>query len=175
MHSAFLLSILSLAFFYGVQAFEFTGPDSAKKLNLSQPITITWDATKGSLREPKARALQLWFLAFTDDKSDRSGWELATNLSLSAGSYEWNPDTIVKSIKDKDVSLSPDVVHTFEARLLDDSGSKLSIVESDKYAVEDIDSIANSGGKGAQAGYYTATVALIVAVVAGVVTNRGIL
>jgi hypothetical protein len=127
------------------------------------------------LHEPKARALQLWFLALSNDNRDQSGWELASNLSLSEGSYEWNPDTIVKSIKDKDISLSPDMVHTFEARLLDTSGNKLSTVESDKYAVEEINSITNSGGKGAHAGYYTATVALIVAVTAGVVTNRGIL
>jgi hypothetical protein len=175
MQSTLLLSIFGLAFYHGVQAFKFTGPDPAEKLNLSQPITITWDVTKGSLREPKARALKLWFLAFTDDKSDRSGWELATNLSLSAGSYEWSPHTIVKYIKDKDVSLSPDMVHTFEARLIDESGSKLSTVESDKYAVEDTDSITDSGSTGAQPGPYTATVALIVAVLAGVVTNRGVL
>jgi hypothetical protein len=173
MHSARILSIL--AFCHGVQSFGFTGPDPADKLNLTQPITITWDATKGASSEPKARALELWFLALTDDKSDQSGWELATNLSLSAGSYEWDPDTIVKSIKNKSVSLSPDEVHTFEARLLDSSGSKLSTVESDKYAIEDIDSVPNSGGKGSQAGSYTATVALIMAVVAGVVSNGGML
>ncbi|KAI6762490.1 hypothetical protein HG530_008470 [Fusarium avenaceum] len=169
MHSALLLSIF--AFYHGVQAFEFTGPDPADKLNLTQPITITWDATKGSLSEPKARSLQLWFLALTDDKSDQSGWELATNLSLSAGSYEWNPETVVKSIKEKDVSLSSEEVHTFEARLLDGSGSKLSTVESDKYAIEDIDSVTNSGVRGSQAGSYTATVALVVAVVAGVLSR----
>jgi hypothetical protein len=173
MHSAVLLSILAI--YHGIQAFEFTGPDPADKLNLTQPIAITWDATKGASSEPKARALELWFLALTDDKSDQSGWELATNLSLSAGSYEWNPDTIVKSIKDKNVSLSTDEVHTFEARLLDSSGSKLSTVESDKYAIEEIDSVTNSGGKGSQAGSFTATIALVVAVVAGVVFNGGML
>ncbi|KAM0487322.1 hypothetical protein ACHAP7_001834 [Fusarium lateritium] len=149
MHSALLLSIYMLAFYHGVHAFQFTGPDTAEKLNLTQPITITWDASKGSLSEPKARTLQLWFLALTNDKSDRSGWELATNLLVSATSYEWKPDTIVQAIKDKDVSLSPDVVHTFEARLFDIDGRKLSTVESDEYAVEGIDSISNSGAKGA--------------------------
>jgi hypothetical protein len=173
MHSALLLSVF--AFYQGVQAFEFTGPDPADKLNLTQPITITWDATRGSSSEPRARALQLWFLALTDDKSDQSGWELATNLSLSPGSYEWNPDTIVKSIKNKNVSLSLDEVHTFEARLLDSSGSKLSTVESDKYAIVEIDSVTNSGGRGSQAGSFTAAVALVVAVVAGVVSNGGML
>ncbi|KAH6949200.1 hypothetical protein DER45DRAFT_545121 [Fusarium avenaceum] len=172
MHSALLLSIL--VFYHGVQAFEFTGPNSANKLDLTQPITITWDATKGASSEPKARALELWFFVLTDDKSDQSGWELATNLSLSAGSYEWNPDTIVKSIKDKNVSLSTDEVHTFEARLLDSSRSKLSAVESDKYAIEDIDSIANSGSKGAQAGLHTAALAVSSAVGAVVLSSLGI-
>ncbi|KAH7237805.1 uncharacterized protein BKA55DRAFT_694293 [Fusarium redolens] len=163
MHSALLLSTLGCAFFHAIHAFEFTGPDSAEKLDLTQSITITWDAINGSLSEPKARALHLWFYALTNDDSDWFGWELAVDLPLSAGSYKWNPNTIVKSLKDKDVSLSPDAMHAFEARLLDNSGSKLSTVESDKYAVKSFDFIRNSGNKGAQAGLYTVTVALTMA------------
>ncbi|KAG7411039.1 hypothetical protein DER46DRAFT_111578 [Fusarium sp. MPI-SDFR-AT-0072] len=163
MHSALLLYTLSFAFFHAVQAFEFTGPDASEKLDLTQPVNITWDANNGSLSEPKARALDLWFYALTSDDSGRLGWELDTDLPLSAGLYKWNPDTVVKSLKDKDVSISPDAVQAFEARLLDNSGSKLSTVESDKYAVEGFDFIRNSAGKGAQAGFYTAAIALSIA------------
>ncbi|EWZ94078.1 hypothetical protein FOCG_16637 [Fusarium oxysporum f. sp. radicis-lycopersici 26381] len=163
MRSALLLSPLSCAFFHAIHAFEFTGPDSAQKLDVTQPITIEWDANNGPLSERKARALDLWFYALTSDDSSRLGWELDTDLPLSAGLYKWNPDTVVKSLKDKDVSISPDAVHAVEARLLDNSGSKLSTVESDKYAAEGFDFIRNSAGKGAQAGFYTAAVALSIA------------
>ncbi|KAI1051258.1 hypothetical protein LB505_012506 [Fusarium chuoi] len=161
-----LLPILGCVFFHASHAFEFTGPDSSQKLDLTQPITITWDANNGPFNEPKARALDLWFYALTSDISGRLGWELATNLSLSAGSFKWNPETVVKSLKDSDVSISADAVHAFEARLLNNSGSQLSSVESDVYAVEGFDFIRNSAGKGAQVGFYTAAVAFTVACLA---------
>ncbi|KAF4420508.1 hypothetical protein FACUT_11162 [Fusarium acutatum] len=162
MRSALLLSALGCAIFHAIHAFEFTGPDSSEKLDLAQPITITWDANNGSFIEPKARALNLWFYALTSDDSGRLGWELDTDLSLSAGSYKWNPDTVVKSLNDTEVSISPDAVHAFEARLLNNSGSQLSAVESDKYAAEGFGFIRNSAGKGVQAGFYTAAVAFTI-------------
>ncbi|KAF5586261.1 hypothetical protein FPCIR_8007 [Fusarium pseudocircinatum] len=162
MRSALILSTLGCAFFHASHAFEFTGPDSSEKLNLTQPITITWDANSGSSIEPEASALDLWFYTLTSDDSGRYDWVLDANLSLSAGSYEWSPDIVVESINKSGISISPDVVHAFAARFVNNSGSHLSEVESDKYAVEGFDFVRNSAGKGAQAGIYTAAVAFTI-------------
>ncbi|KAF5239800.1 hypothetical protein FAUST_4684 [Fusarium austroamericanum] len=172
MRSAFLLSTFGFSVFTTIHGFEFTGPSSAEKLDLTQPITITWNATSGSIDEPKARRLQLWFLALTEGEKDQSGWELASNLSLSEGSYKWDPETIVKGIEDKKTSLSSGAVHNFGARLLDNSGSMLVTVESDKYALKGGDFIANDGSKGVQTRLYAA---LTMAVVAGVITSMGVI
>ncbi|KAG5744791.1 hypothetical protein H9Q72_011416 [Fusarium xylarioides] len=163
MRHAPLLSTLSCAFFHASHAFEFTGPDSSETLDLTQPITITWNANTGSFLEPDARALDLWFYALTSDDSGRFGWELDKNLSLSAGSYKCNPDEVVESINKTGASISPDAVHAFEARLMNNSGGWLSALESDKYTVEGSDLIRNSAGKGAQVGIYTAAVAFTLA------------
>ncbi|PNP73864.1 hypothetical protein FNYG_12823 [Fusarium nygamai] len=163
MRYASLLSTLGCSFFHASHAFGFTGPDSSEKLDLTQPITITWNAKSGSFIEPEARALDFWFYVLTSDRSSRFSWELVTNLSLSAGSYKWNPDGVLKSINDTGASISPDAVHAFEARLMNGSGSQLSSVESDKYAVEGSDFIRNSAVKGAQVGIDTAAVAFTLA------------
>nr|CEG04986.1 unnamed protein product [Fusarium clavum]CEG05853.1 unnamed protein product [Fusarium clavum] len=162
MHSALLLSTLSCAFLNAIHAFEFTGPDSSKKLDLTQPINITWDSTKGSLSEPEARKFDIWFRARGNVKSDTFGWELVSDLPFSSGSYEWDPAAIVKGIKDGNNSLSPDAVHTFEALILDKSGNKLSTVESDKYAAEGFDFIKDSGSKGLQGSLHTVTLVLTI-------------
>ncbi|KAF5975814.1 hypothetical protein FCOIX_7470 [Fusarium coicis] len=163
MRYAPLLSALGCAFFHASNAFEFTGPNSSEKLDLTQPITITWNANSGSFVEPEARALDLWFYVITSDGSGRLGWELDKNLSLSAGSYKWNPGEVVESINKTGASISPDAVHAFEARLMNNSGSWLSALESEKYAVEGSDLIRNSAGKVAQVGFYTAAVAFTMA------------
>ncbi|KAF5698155.1 hypothetical protein FGLOB1_12255 [Fusarium globosum] len=161
-----LLPILGYAFFHASHAFEFTGPDSSQKLNLTQTITITWDFNNGPVIEPEARALDLWFNTRSTDINEWFTWLLATNLSLTAGSYTWDPETVVKSLKDSNFSIRADAVHAFEARLLNNSGSKLSSVQSDVYAVEGFGFIRNSAGKGAQVGFYTAVVAFTVACLA---------
>ncbi|KAG5791436.1 hypothetical protein H9Q69_009513 [Fusarium xylarioides] len=163
MRYAPLLLTLGCAFFHVSHAFEFLGPDSSEKLDLTQPITIMWNANTGSFLEPEARALDLWFHVITSDDSGRFGWELDKNLSLSAGSYKWNPGEVVESINKTGATISPDAVHAFEARLMNNSGSWLSALESDKYAVEGSDLIRNSAGKGAHAGFYTAAVAFTIA------------
>ncbi|RGP72168.1 hypothetical protein FSPOR_2840 [Fusarium sporotrichioides] len=166
MRSTLLLSTFGCALFNAIHAFEFTGPDSSEKLNLTQPINITWNATSGSMSEPKARALDLWFIALVND--DRQGRELASNLTLSSGSYKWNPETIVQIFQDDDVSVSPDAVHYFEARLIDNAGSELATIETEKYALDGFDFIKNSGGKGLQPGF---SVTVAMAVMVGVVAN----
>ncbi|KAF5558347.1 hypothetical protein FNAPI_5120 [Fusarium napiforme] len=165
MRYAPLLSTVGCAFFHASHArlFEFTGPDSSEKLNLTQPITITWNPNSGSYVEPEVRALDLWFYVITSDGSGRLGWELDKNLSLSAGSYKWNPGGVVESINKTGASISPDAVHVFEARFMNGSGSWLSALDSNKYAVEASDRIRNSAGKGAQVGIYTAAVAFTLA------------
>ncbi|OBS20023.1 hypothetical protein FPOA_11744 [Fusarium poae] len=159
MRPAFLLSTLGYAL--SIHAFEFTGPDSSEKLNLTQPITIAWNATTGSVSEPKARTLDLWFFAIVKD-----GWqgqEIASDLSLSSGSYKWDPKDIVKGFEEDDVSVSPDAEHYFEARLTDNDGNKLATVKTEKYALEGYDFIRNGGGKGVQPGFYTAVAATLMA------------
>ncbi|RGP69684.1 hypothetical protein FSPOR_4496 [Fusarium sporotrichioides] len=163
MHSALLLSTLSCALFNAIHAFEFTGPDSSKKLDLTQPINITWDATKGSLSEPEARKFDLSFRALGSEEGRAFGWGLDNNLPFSSGSYEWDPADVVKKIKDNDNSISSDAGHTFEATILDKSGNILSKVVSDKYAAEGFDFIKNSGSKELQRSFYTVTIALAIA------------
>ncbi|KAF5643072.1 hypothetical protein F52700_2787 [Fusarium sp. NRRL 52700] len=158
-----LLSTLGCALLHASHAFEFTGPDSSEKLDLTQPITITWDANNGSFIEPQARALDLRFSVLTSDESGHIEWGLATNVSLSTGSYEWNPEKVIKkTISDTGMLISPDRAHTFKARLRNNSGGRLSTVNSDKYAVKGFDFIRNSAGKGSQAGFYTAAVAFTI-------------
>lgn len=159
--------ILAYAILPAAQAFELTGPPTTEELDLTKPITVSWDATDGSLSEPNARILELWFHAISGGENrDRAGWVIAANLSLAdRNSYEWDPSGIAKLIEDNDQTLSPDAVHTFEARLLDQDGKSLARVESDGYALEGVDFISESGSDGgARAGVYGATVA-----VAGVV------
>lgn len=175
MQPALVLSIYGCTLISAAHAFSFTGPDSAEKLDLTQPINITWSTDGGSFEEPQAHALELWFLARKgDSRSEKYGWECATNLSLTSGSYEWDPSNIVKAIESSDITISPDKVHTFEARLLDNEGEKLATLESDKYAVEGYDFVT-SGGEGTHPGFYTAALALTAAAVVGVVVNGGVL
>lgn len=144
------------------QAFQLTGPPTSEKLDLTKHVTVSWDATEGFVSEPNAHTLELWFHAiFSGDSHDRAGWIIAANLSLaSRNSYEWNPSDIAKLIEDNEQTLSPDAVHTFEARLLDQDGERLARVESDGYALDGFDFISESGsGGGARAGVYGATVA----------------
>lgn len=154
--------ILACAIFPTTQAFQLTGPPTTEKLDLTKPITVSWDATEGALSEPNARILELWFHAVSGGENrDRAGWVIAANLSLaSRNSYEWDPSGIAKLIEDNNQTLSPDAVHTFEARLLDQDGERLARVESDGYALDGFDFISESGsGGGARAGVYGATVA----------------
>ena len=148
------------------QAFQLTAPPPASKLDLTNPITISWDATEGTFSEPAARVLDLWFhVVFGGDgnNGDRAGWEIAANLSLvNRNSYEWDPSGIAELIEDNDYTLSPDAVHTFEARLLDQDGERLARVESDGYALEGVDFVSDGGsssGDGARAAVYGASVA----------------
>jgi hypothetical protein len=125
-------------------------------------MTVSWDVTEGALSEPNARILELWFHAVSGGENrDRAGWVIAANLSLaSRNSYEWDPSGIAKLINDNDQKLSPDAVHTFEARLLDQDGERLARVESDGYALDGFDFVSDSGsGGGVRAGVYWATVA----------------
>ncbi|KAG9256614.1 uncharacterized protein F5Z01DRAFT_671868 [Emericellopsis atlantica] len=167
-----LLSTLTLvcAVSPTAHAFQFTGPDSVDKLDLANPITVSWRATGGSLNEPEARSLELWFRALIGDSGDQAGWQLAANLSISSPtSYEWDPSSIVEGIQDNDLTLSPEAVHTFEARLLDGHGTKLATVQSDKYAVEGFDFIESSdGGEGTRDAVYMALVGAAAGVVLGV-------
>jgi hypothetical protein len=161
--------VLAYAIFPTTQAFQLTGPPTTEKLDLTKPITVSWDATKGALSEPNARTLELWFHAvFGGDSRDRAGWTIAANLSLaSESSYEWDPSGIAKLIEDNDQTLSPDAVHTFEARLLDQDGQRLARVESDGYALDGFDFVSDSGsGGGVRAGVYGATVAAAAGMVA---------
>ncbi|KAM0708415.1 hypothetical protein Q7P35_005066 [Cladosporium inversicolor] len=157
-----LTLILAYAIFPATQAFQLTGPPTTEKLNLTKPITVSWDATEGSLSKPNARTLELWFHAILGgDSQYHADWIIAANLSLaSSNSYEWDPSGIAKLIEDNDQKLSPDALHTFEARLLDQDGERLARIWSDGYALDGFELVNDSGSSGgARAGVYGATVA----------------
>lgn len=163
--------VLAYAIFPTIQAFQFIGPPTTEKLDLTKPIAVLWDVKEGALSESDARTLEIWFHAvFGGDSRDHAGWTIAANLSLaSENSYEWDPSGIAKLIEDNDQELSPDAVHTFEARLLDQDGKRLARVESDGYALDGFDFINDSGsGGGVRAGVYGATVAAAAGKVAAI-------
>jgi hypothetical protein len=59
------LILASAIFFHATQAFQLTGPATTEKLDLSKPVTVSWDASSegGGLSGPNARELNLWFYA----------------------------------------------------------------------------------------------------------------
>lgn len=128
-------------------AFKFTGPDSDDKLDISQPVNITW-TLDSSFDEPAARAFHLWFYAHTGDGESLASWAIQSNLSLSAGSYTWDSSRVVDSIEHGDNTLVTGKEHYFQARLVGDDGARLASVESDKYALEGYDFITNQGSRG---------------------------
>ena len=73
--------ILAYAILPTTQAFQLTGPPTTEELDLTKPITVSWDATEGDLSEPNARLLELWFHAIlSGENRDRAGWIIAANL-----------------------------------------------------------------------------------------------
>jgi hypothetical protein len=161
--------ILAYTLFPATQAFQLTGPPTTEKLDLTKPIKVSWDVTEGALSEPNARILELWFHRdFGSENRDRAGWMVTANLSLaSENSYGWDPSGIAKLIEDNDQTLPPDVVHTFEARLLDQDGERLARSENDEYALDRFDFVGDNGSNGgARAGFYGATVAAAAGIVA---------
>ncbi|KAM0279038.1 hypothetical protein ACHAQH_004820 [Verticillium albo-atrum] len=141
-----LLPLLLCGILPAAQAFQFTGPDPSDKIDLSQPVEITW-TLDSSFREPEARAFHLWFYAFIGDGESLAGWEIRSNLSLSSSSYTWDPISIVDGLVSEHNTVLPDKVHYFEARLVGADGRKLARLESEKYALEGYDFIRNGGGR----------------------------
>lgn len=112
------------------QAFGFglTGPDPDVPLNLSQPIQITWSRTEGHFDEPLARVVNLWFSVTAAESSGVFGYEIQSNLSISAESYTWDPSRIVRAIQSSGIVATRGKDHSIEARLADAKGSKLGAV-----------------------------------------------
>lgn len=129
-----------------VLAFQFISPDPSEKLDLTGPIEITW-TLESSFDEPLARAVSLWFVAFSGDGSSRAGREISGNLSLSAASYTWDPSSAVAAWENQKNTISADKVHHFEARLLNAEGIRLPTIESGQYAVEGYDFISSTGAR----------------------------
>jgi hypothetical protein len=146
----FKMHPLAILFAYtitlGAQAFEFTGPDTAERLDLSKPITVWWDATDVPTIEPNARALDLWFISMFSGHGGQPSWNIAANLSLAGRvSYEWDPSNLVNNLESHNQTLLADAVHTFEARLLGQDGERLVTIESGHFVLGGPESIVDSG------------------------------
>jgi hypothetical protein len=57
------------------------------------------------------------------------------------------------------MTLSPEVEHTFEARLSNADGERLMRITSDKYAIQGFDFIRSNGGESTRPGMHVAAVA----------------
>ncbi|CRK15690.1 hypothetical protein HYQ45_016247 [Verticillium longisporum] len=126
------------------QAFEFTGPDPSQKINLTQPVEITW-TLDSSFSEPLARAFNLWFYTVFSGGGGKAGWEIRSNLSLSSTSYTWNPRSIVDGLISNGNTIVPGEKHYLSAQLAGADGEKLAGFQSEKYALEGYDFIRNGG------------------------------
>ncbi|PNH48196.1 hypothetical protein VD0004_g326 [Verticillium dahliae] len=138
------IALLVAGIFLTSQAFEFTGPDPSQKINLTQPVEITW-TLDSSISEPLARAFNLWFYAVFSGGGGKASWEIRSNLSLSSTSYTWNPRSIVDGLIPNGNLLVPGEEHYFSAQLVGAEGEKLAEVQSEKYALEGYDFIRNGG------------------------------
>ncbi|EEY23098.1 conserved hypothetical protein [Verticillium alfalfae VaMs.102] len=139
-----IIPLLVSVTFLTAQAFEFTGPDPSQKINLTQPVEITW-TLDSSFSEPLARAFNLWFYAVFSGGGGTGGWEIRSNLSLSSTSYTWNPRSIVDGLISNGNLIVPGEEHYFSAQLVGADGQKLAEVQSENYALEGYDFIRNGG------------------------------
>ncbi|KAK2013150.1 hypothetical protein LZ32DRAFT_264479 [Colletotrichum eremochloae] len=129
-------AIVLLPLLASAQGVAFTGPDVSTKLNLSAPITLTWEI----IRNEDWTELDLWWHgAFAG--SSTFGYELEANMSMPrAGEqyvYEWNPASVREGLAKSTGKLSADRDYYFTAKLHPSNSTAGETVYSEKYKVED--------------------------------------
>lgn len=72
-------------------AFQFTGPSTDDTLDLSGPITITWERGSDSSDASDYEQFNLFFYGSTAEDETRFSWTLQTNITNEDGSFEWDP------------------------------------------------------------------------------------
>ncbi|OHW90355.1 hypothetical protein CSPAE12_11033 [Colletotrichum incanum] len=136
-----LLPLLASA----IHGLQFTGPDAGIKLNLSAPITISWQH-HGTEAEASWSEFDLWWHG--DLASGNSfGYALEENMTVSdGGQYEWDPASVREALSRGPGKLSSGRGFYFEATLHPPNASAPgTAIQSVKYAVEDRDLVESSG------------------------------
>ncbi|KAK6222087.1 hypothetical protein QIS74_04342 [Colletotrichum tabaci] len=140
-HAIKLVPILASAA-YGLQ---FTGPDTNTDLNLSAPITVSWEH---NVAEADA-SWTVFDLSWHGDfvRSSSFSYTLQENITVSTGGqYEWDPAPIRELLVAGTGKLSSDKAFYFAAKLHSpDAPGRGSVVQSAKYAVEDGDLVESPG------------------------------
>ncbi|KAK2004880.1 hypothetical protein LX36DRAFT_705979 [Colletotrichum falcatum] len=137
-----LLPLLAAA----VQGLRFTGPDVDTKLNLSAPITITWEHERGGGTEAAWTELDLWWHGGLVSGTV-FGYELEANMSVSeaGGRYEWDPASVRTALAVNAGKLPAGKDYYFAATLHPPNATAPSGTSfSEKYAVEDEALVASS-------------------------------
>ncbi|KAH7144584.1 hypothetical protein B0J13DRAFT_525952 [Dactylonectria estremocensis] len=123
-------------------AFSFTGPDVDSKLNLSAPITISWEDFRGE----NSSVFDLWWHGALADDGGTFGHSLKENLTEASGEFLWDPTNITDGLAKEKNHLSTDDVFYFEALIHDknDTATTEGMV-SDEFAVEGYELMGSSG------------------------------
>ncbi|KAK1983729.1 hypothetical protein LZ30DRAFT_587694 [Colletotrichum cereale] len=131
-----------------VQGLRFTGPDVGTKLNLSAPITVTWEHERGEGTEAGWTELDLWWHGGLVGGTS-FGYALETNMSVSeAGGrqmYEWDPASVREALAGNAGKLSAGKDYYFAATLHPPNATAPSGTSySEEYAVEDKSLVVSS-------------------------------
>lgn len=123
-----------------VCAFNFTGPPTNTPLNLSSSaIDIAWDGQSSSIPQ-----VDLSWHGATADGSTNFGYTIAVNLSVTSGSFTWDPANVSNALKSTNISLSASAVYNFEAKLHNADFTSGGTVTSAEYTVTGYPMIAKS-------------------------------
>ncbi|SPN99666.1 uncharacterized protein DNG_02517 [Cephalotrichum gorgonifer] len=124
--------VLLLALAAGVDAIKFTKPEAGTNLDLSSTITISWEL-EGS--EEQFDQINIEFV-YGPPNSDSLSWEIATNLTLADGTYDWDPREVHRLLTNGDHDISGGKNTYFGVRLHDEGELAGFATMSGMYAME---------------------------------------
>ncbi|KAH7140615.1 hypothetical protein EDB81DRAFT_900020 [Dactylonectria macrodidyma] len=137
-----LFSLLVATLGPTVIAFEFTNPDVDSKINLSAPITISWEDFEGG----NSSVFDLWWQGELADGGATFGYSLKENLTGASGEYSWDPTNVTEALLGSKNRLSTDDVFYFEALVHDKNDTATTEgMTGDSFAVEGYELMGSLG------------------------------
>ncbi|KAH8658481.1 hypothetical protein BX600DRAFT_469179 [Xylariales sp. PMI_506] len=128
---AFSTALLLLPVYAAAANFAFTSPTASTNVNLSAPVDITWDA--GSDGTTYSQVDITWTGQSTDGALVT--YALVEDLTLSAGSYVWQPANVTTALAATQLRLASGQDSYFTADMHNANSSAGASVNSDKFAV----------------------------------------